>query len=380
MEFNVIFYGHLSPFLEETAKEVEARELGMCFHVEGLSEYRQTIGQMSGGDQKSLTLFSRMKAMSECYEAGKSHFSSGDAFGLLAGTQRPMHPLVAKKDSGLAFYNEADGPEGLLEKIEIFFAMGALSVESEEDETGAARLSANLKASASVIDTQSRQFIERLSLLEPEPRKEKEKRQAAAALIEQGGELNYADLFAAKTKTVKDPSIDRKVKTYLGRGGVSEYTEARLKESPDAVEALEAREERYYPPNPGVLKYFPMLAEMIGKDDLERIVIQKLAALVLGKEYQCQTEFYKLDGNKVVSESGIVLDEEAQEPAAWNLDTPNWEDETFEAEDNVFILPYYFDGKCRGFARAVFEKEPIDHDKAAAIETVLSVCKGAYKT
>lgn len=379
MEYNVIFYGKLSPFLEEVAQKVEGNEDALCFRIESLSEYAQSIGIMAGEEQKALTIFGQMKSMAHCFEAGKKLFQSGSALGILCAQDKPMHPLLASGSSNIEFFQESLGADALLEKIDVFFAMGALSLEAPKEED-AGIFKKKISSSKTVIDTSSRQFVERMGFLEADPPERKLMRENALFMIKQGRPLKSVDMFSRKLVDIKNVSIDRRVDVYLKKSGVHPYTESWLKKDPEPIDFLEAKEEVYYPPSLGIFRYFPMLSEMIGKDSLQRPVIQRLAALTLEKEFQCETRFYKIAKDKIVPEGGEeALGEEMDHPSSLNLQGPNWLDESFESEDNVFTLPYYFDGKCRGFAQVFFRNGPLKRERAAEVEAVLSVCKGAYK-
>lgn len=358
---------------------IEANDAIMCFSIEVISEYRQIIGQVSGERQKSLTLFSQMKAMAECHDAGKEYFANGTSIGILVGDQRPMHPLITRNGSGIEFFKESLGQEALMEKIEIFLAMGSLSVEAPEIKIGGPDKK-SISGAGNVIDTQSKQFIERLGIDENDPEKRTKRDDRTYFVEREYKERKGVDLFARKLVNAKNPSIDRRVDQYLSDGQASNYTEAALKKDPDPIEYLEAQEDIYFPPESGLMKYFPLFSEMIGKEHLNKEVMQKLARLVLEKSFNCALDFFTVTDKTVIPETqGMELTEELQKVDGWNLNEPHWEDETFASTLNRFIMPFYHNGECNGFARVEIKGEDLNHSKSAAIEAILSSCKGAYK-
>lgn len=383
MDYSLIFYGKLSPFLQRVRDAVEANEDYMSFSVDTLSEYKQSIGVMAGEGQKALTLFSQMRLMAECYDAGKEYFDRGSSIGLLTGQSASIHPLLSKSDSNISFFKEENGVDSLLEKIDIFFAMGAISVDPTKagKEIGVIN---KVIGGSNKFDFNSRQRIERLGFLRPDPVPRK-LRQDTVNELKLGRSIKSVDMFSrTQYIDIKNPSIDRSVSRYLAQGKAYEYTEESLKKDPSAIEYLEAEEQIFYPPECGMMKYFSLFAEMLGKDDLQKEVIFKLAELILTKEFNCSLVFHIIKGAKVRRMDGADLEEAQKDPEYWNIKEPNWEDETFEAEENLFTYPYYFAGQCLGFAAVEFKGSKhkagkINHMKSAAIESVLAACKGAYK-
>lgn len=139
------------------------------------------------------------------------------------------------------------------------------------------------------------------------------------------------------------------------------------------------------------VEYFITYNDLIWKSAKKPQVLLKFVHFALLKEFSAEVCFYTLqDGKYQLAYNGItektwpkLFDEfdkfEAINKVRWEkTELPTWSDETYQANMNEFIYPYYEEGEPIGFAVAHFPKTITNHMDAKKAELLLNMSKGVF--
>lgn len=404
-----VFYGQQTQLIERIKSSLEEREDFECFEIEQGSELAQIIGMATSEKNKALVMFSNLKEMSDANRYIKETFSDGKALGLLLSKQKPMHPLLAKAGSNFHFQSEEEDFEKIIEKMETFHAMGFFTDQAKPKEIIKENFNWNSLGSnhSQIIDTNSRQRIERLAHIEEDLEETIDGdahyqefhlgNDKAPSSLNSWNSNNFKDrdsisfnrflpsnahkgVFSfARSINKKLPTIDR-AKAFIEQWDIKGYTKESLERNPDPIEILESKEEIYYENECELFQYLPMFAEMISKRRLKKSVMHRLIRLVLEKEFSCFVDFFKVQDEFIIEDSSENINPpKPKEISKWDTTIPQWEDITFSKGKNKFIMPYSVSGECKALAVAYFQDSRLNQKLASTIEAMLFLCRGMYK-